>query len=132
VLLPLATPARTPGGRPAADVVPYSAASLANLREQGRPVLIDMSAAWCLTCLVNERVALNASAVREDLRSHHVVVMRGDWTNRDPAITRYLDTQHRDGVPLYVYYPPDHSAPVVLPQILTPSLVERALRGNVG
>jgi thiol:disulfide interchange protein len=132
VLLPLVTPSRAQGERSAADVVPYSAASLANLREEGRPVLIDMSAAWCVTCLVNERIALNASAVRKDLRSHHVVVMMGDWTNRDPAITRYLEAQHRDGVPLYVYYPPDHRAPVVLPQLLTPSLVESALRGDVG
>lgn len=132
VLLLLVTPSRAQGDRSAANVVPYSAASLANLREEGRPVLIDMSAAWCVTCLVNERIALNASAVREDLRARHAVVMIGDWTNRDPAITQYLEAHHRDGVPLDVYYPPDHGPPVVLPQILTPSLVERALRGDVG
>jgi thiol:disulfide interchange protein len=128
VLLPLVALARAPGESSAPGVVAYSAASLANLREEGRPVLIDMSAAWCITCLVNERIALNASAVREDLRTRHVVVMVGDWTNRDPAITRYLEAHHRDGVPLYVYYPPDHGSAVVLPQLLTPSLVERALR----
>jgi thiol:disulfide interchange protein DsbD len=58
--------------------------------------------------------------------------MRGDWTNRDPAITAYLEAQHRDGVPLYVYYPPDRALPAVLPQILTPSLVQRALRDDTG
>jgi thiol:disulfide interchange protein DsbD len=58
--------------------------------------------------------------------------MMGDWTTRDSAITEYLEAHHRDGVPLYVYYPPDHGAPVALPQLLTPSMVESALRDNVG
>ena len=91
-----------------------------------------MSAAWCITCLVNERVALDNGAVQTALRARHAVVMVGDWTNRDPAITAYLEAEHRDGVPFYVYYPPGHAAPVTLPQLLTPSLVQWVLRDDVG
>jgi thiol:disulfide interchange protein DsbD len=115
-----------------ANTVPYSAAKLTSLRAAGTPVLIDMSAAWCITCLVNERVALDSGVARAGILAHHVVVMTGDWTNRDPAITEYLEAQHRDGVPLYVYYPADQGTPVVLPQILTPSLVQRTLDDDAG
>ena len=106
--------------------IPYSATKLAKLRAAGTPVLIDMSAAWCITCLVNERVALENGDVQAALRARHAVIMTGDWTNRDPAITAYLETEHRDGVPLYVYYPPGHAAPVILPQTLD------AFRGATG
>jgi thiol:disulfide interchange protein DsbD len=131
-LLPLITPAQA-GGEPfISGAIPYSPAELATLRAAGTPVLVDMSAAWCITCLVNEHVALENGDVQAALRVRHAVIMRGDWTNRDPAITAYLEARHRDGVPLYVYYPPDHASPVVLPQILTPSLVQRALRDDTG
>jgi thiol:disulfide interchange protein DsbD len=131
-LLPLITPAQAGGETLISGAIPYSAPKLANLRASGTPVLVDMSAAWCITCLVNERVALENGDVQAALRARHAVIMTGDWTNRDPAITAYLEAQHRDGVPLYVYYAPDHAAPVVLPQILTPSLVQRALRDDAG
>ena len=131
-LLPLVTPAQAGGETSISGAIPYSAAKLANLRAAGTPVLVDMSAAWCITCLVNEHVALENGGVQAALHARHAVIMRGDWTNRDPAITAYLEAQHRDGVPLYVYYPPDHPSPVVLPQILTPSLVQRALRDDAG
>jgi thiol:disulfide interchange protein len=94
-------------------------------------VLVDMSAAWCITCLVNERVALDNGDVQAALRARHAVIMTGDWTDRDPAITAYLEAHQRDGVPLYVYYPPGHAVPIVLPQILTPSVVRRALRDEM-
>jgi thiol:disulfide interchange protein DsbD len=131
-LLPHATPARTTGDLSVTGAVPYSATGLAALRAGGTPVLVDMSAAWCVTCLVNERVALEADAVQTELRSRHVVLMVGDWTNRDPAITQYLEGHDDDGVPLYVYYPPDHGASVVLPQILTPGLVKKVLDTGAG
>jgi thiol:disulfide interchange protein DsbD len=131
-LLPLITPAQAGGEAFVSGATRYSAANLATLRAAGTPVLVDMSAAWCITCLVNERVALENANVRAELHARHAVIMRGDWTNRDPAITAYLEARHRDGVPLYVYYPPDHANPIVLPQILTPSLVQRALRDDTG
>jgi thiol:disulfide interchange protein DsbD len=131
-LLPLITATRAGGEMSSSGATRYSAAELANLRAAGTPVLVDMSAAWCITCLVNEHAVLENAEVRAALRARHAVIMMGDWTNRDPAITAYLEAQHRDGVPLYVYYPPDHASPVILPQILTPSLVQRALRDGTG
>jgi len=97
---------------------PFSASRLATLRAEGRPVFVDMTAAWCVTCLVNERVAIDTTAVRHAFTEHHVTYMKGDWTRQDPRITNYLRENGRDGVPLYVYYPP-RGQPSVLPQILT-------------
>ncbi len=97
---------------------PFSASRLAALRAEGQPVFVDMTAAWCVTCLVNERVAIDTTAVRHAFAEHHVTYMKGDWTRQDPRITNYLRENGRDGVPLYVYYPP-RGQPSVLPQILT-------------
>jgi thiol:disulfide interchange protein len=130
-LLPLITPARAGEASLIPGAIPYSAEKLASLRAVGTPVLVDISAAWCITCLVNERVALDNGEVQAALRARHAVIMAGDWTDRDPAITAYLEAHHRDGVPLYVYYPPGHAVPIVLPQILTPSVVRRALGDEV-
>ena len=106
---------------------PFSAARLAVLRSEGRPVFVNMTAAWCVTCLVNERVALATDEVKRAFADRGVAYLKGDWTRQDPGITQYLRENGRDGVPLYVYYPP-HGAPEVLPQILTESTVLRELR----
>jgi thiol:disulfide interchange protein DsbD len=92
------------------------------LLASGRPVFVNMTAAWCITCLVNERTALSTEAVREALSGKNVAYLKGDWTNRNPEITRLLERFGRSGVPLYVLYK-NGREPVVLPQILTPSLV---------
>jgi thiol:disulfide interchange protein DsbD len=105
---------------------PWSEQALASARQTGRPVLVDFSAAWCVTCLVNERVALNDADVMKRLKESHVVTLKGDWTNPDPAITAALHQFGRDGVPLYVLYAPGGKA-TVLPQILTPHIVLAAL-----
>ena len=97
----------------------FSAARLAALREEGRPVFVNMTAAWCVTCLVNERVALSPAPVRRAFADHGVAYLKGDWTRGDPEITAFLRGHARDGVPLYVLYPPGPAAPSVLPQILT-------------
>ncbi len=107
---------------------PYSAQTLDEARVAGRPVFVNMTAAWCITCLVNERVALNSDAVARAFREQDVLYLKGDWTNRDAHITSYLEGFGRNGVPLYVYYPPAGDARV-LPQILTESVVLQALRG---
>ena len=91
---------------------------LAALRAEGQPVFVNMTAAWCVTCLVNERVAISSDAVRHAFADRHVTYLKGDWTRQDPQITDYLRENGRDGVPLYVYYPP-RGQPAVLPQILT-------------
>jgi len=100
---------------------------VAELRAQHRPVFIDMTAAWCVTCIVNERVALHDAAVQAAFATQNVAQLVGDWTRQDADITAFLRAQGRDGVPLYVYYPADGDARV-LPQILTPQIVLAALR----
>ncbi len=116
------------GAQAADDWQPYDAAQVATLNAAGRPLLVNFTASWCLTCLVNERNAFADSAVREVFRDKGVTLMKGDWTNRDPAITQALAAFGRAGVPLYVVYnsKPGSTAPVILPQLLTPSLVQSA------
>lgn len=107
---------------------PFSAARLAELRAAGRPVFVNVTAAWCLTCLVNERVALRSPAVTEALARRGVATLKADWTNRDPAITRVLGSFGRNGVPLYLLYPARVTGePAVLPQILSEGAVIDAL-----
>ncbi len=105
----------------------FSAERLETLRGEGRPVFVNMTAAWCVTCLVNERVALDQPAVRQGFAARGVVYLKGDWTRQDADITGFLRSHGRDGVPLYVLYPPGRGAPVVLPQILTQATVLSAL-----
>lgn len=104
----------------------FSDARLASLRRSGRPVLVDMSAAWCVSCLVNERLAFHSGAVQRAFASHDVALLKGDWTLYDAGITRFLRAHGRDGVPFYIYYPPNRDG-IVWPQILTPDLVVRAI-----
>ena len=107
--------------------IPFSAEELARARSFGRPVFAWFTADWCITCKVNESVAIEREATRDALQAAGVVVLRGDWTRRDPEITRYLTAQGAAGVPLYVWYRGDGSAPQVLPQVLTPdTLVQLA------
>ncbi|WP_040777117.1 protein-disulfide reductase DsbD family protein [Massilia timonae] len=101
---------------------PYSAERLAFLRAEGKPVFVNMTAAWCITCLVNERTTLSTAAVQQAMRERGVVYMKGDWTNRDPAITAFLQSFQRDGLPFYAFYPA-RKEPVVLPPVLTQSIV---------
>jgi len=91
-------------------------------------VLVNFTASWCLTCLVNERNAFADSAVQRVFHDKGVALMKGDWTNQDPAITKALAAFGRAGVPLYVVYnsKPGSTDPVVLPQLLTASIVEGA------
>ena len=86
-----------------------------------------MTAAWCVTCLVNERVALGSTNIRKTFNAKGVIYLKGDWTRQDPAITAFLRDHGRDGVPLYVFFPAKGGAPKVLPQILTEGLVLDAL-----
>jgi thiol:disulfide interchange protein len=107
---------------------PYDASRVSEINAAGRPLLVNFTASWCLTCLVNERNAFADSAVQEIFRDKGVTLMKGDWTNRDPAITKALSTFGRAGVPLYVVYngKPGSSEPMVLPQLLTANIVHDA------
>ncbi len=107
----------------------YTPARLAVLRAEGRPVFVNMSASWCITCLINERVALGTDAVRGAFAAKDIVYLKGDWTRQDPAITEFLKAQGRDGVPLYAYFPAAQGRVKILPQILTPGILLDALGG---
>jgi thiol:disulfide interchange protein DsbD len=107
---------------------PYTAADVAELRAAGQPVFIDFTAAWCLTCKVNERVVLSTTEAEEAFREREVALFIADWTKRHPEITRALESFGRSGVPLYVLYPGgDHGGAVVLPVILTRQILLEAL-----
>lgn len=107
---------------------PYSEARLAELLREGNPVFLNFTASWCISCLVNERVALSDASVKETFKQQGIVYLKGDWTNRDAAITQFLQKFNRSGVPLYVFYPAGQSAqPAELPQILTPDRVIAAV-----
>jgi len=102
----------------------YSPSRLAELQaDPDIAVFVNMTADWCLTCKVNESVALNKPSVRAAMEAQKVVYLKGDWTRRDAAITDYLAQFGRNGVPLYVAYPRNTGEPRVLPQVLTPGLV---------
>jgi thiol:disulfide interchange protein DsbD len=98
---------------------PYSPERLAQLRAEGRPVFVNLTADWCLTCLANERMTLDTEAVEQAFDRQNVATLKGDWTNRDPQISALLDEYQRSGVPLYLWFPPNQTGKaLVLPQIL--------------
>ncbi len=109
---------------------PYTPERLEALRQSGQPVFVNFSAAWCVSCLVNERVALNQPEVIAAFQQKKVELVKADWTNRDTAITKALSKFGRSGVPLYVLYPRglDRGEPVILPQVLAPAIVQDALK----
>ena len=124
-----------PGTATAAEVTwePFTQEKVDEYRAQGRPVFVDFTAAWCISCQVNERVALETARVRSAFEGYDVALLKADWTRRDPAITRALSDFGRVGVPLYVLYPPDPTAePRVLPELLTPAIVLEALQEELG
>jgi thiol:disulfide interchange protein DsbD len=126
--LAAAPPAQAADETAATDgIEPWSEARLAALRAEGRPVFVNVTAAWCITCQVNERVALRAAAVRDAFAARGVAHLKADWTRGDSAIGALLRAHGREGVPLYLLYPAGGGAPAVLPQILTEGIVLRAL-----
>ena len=100
-------------------------------RDAGKPVLIDFTADWCITCKANKRTSIEIESVRAVLKEHDVVAMTGDYTNKDPRITKVLQKHRRSGVPLVLVYSPGENEPEVLPVMLTPQIVLDALE-NAG
>ena len=117
--------AAPPPGLSAASGESWSAERLATLRAEGTPVFVNLTAAWCISCKVNERVALDTAATQAAFAARGVARLTGDWTRGDPAITTVLREHGREGVPLYLFYPAGQGAPVVLPQILTEGMLLR-------
>ncbi len=105
----------------------FSTQRLNELQAAGQPVFVNMTAAWCITCLANEQTTLSTERVEQSMLDNNITYMKGDWTNEDPEITAILEQFNRPSVPLYVLYPGDISKePVILPQILTPGIVSDA------
>lgn len=106
---------------------PWSEAAVANALQSGRPVFVDFTAAWCVTCQINKKATLSNAEVLADLAAHQVVLLRADWTRRDPSITNALTSLGRSGVPVYVLYAPNQ-APAVLSELLSPAQIHDALQ----
>ncbi len=111
---------------------PFTLSSLEARLEEGRPVFLDFTAEWCLTCKVNERTVLADRDVVKKLRTEGLVTIRADWTNRNPDVTRLLQKFGRSGVPLYVLFPAGRpTQPVVLPEVITAGIVIDAIDAAV-
>jgi thiol:disulfide interchange protein len=100
---------------------------------EGRPIFIDFTAAWCITCKLNERIALADPAVIKAFKDGGVAALKADWTRQDPGITRVLEANGRAGVPLYLFYPKppatgERKPPMILPQLLTAASILAELR----
>lgn len=106
---------------------PWSAEGVARYQSQGRPVFVDFTASWCLSCQVNERMALGKPEVQKAFAGAQVALLRADWTQHDDAITETLAKLGRSGVPVYALYVPGESSPRLLPEVLTPGIVTDAL-----
>ena len=97
-------------------------------RASGRPVFLNVTASWCITCLANERSTLATERVQEYFKDNGIVYIKADWTRRDPSVSNLLTTFNRSGVPLYVFFP-SRSQPKVLPQLLTPTILLNEMEG---
>jgi thiol:disulfide interchange protein len=127
---PAAVPAQNSSERSAARSAvwqPWSADAVQHALAAGQPVFIDFTASWCLSCQVNERVALNQPEVQQAFTAANVALFRADWTREDASITQALTSLGRSGVPVYALYTPGQSDPQLLPQVLTPGIVVDAL-----
>ncbi|MEA3390751.1 protein-disulfide reductase DsbD family protein [Sphingobium sp. CCH11-B1] len=111
----------------AGEAVRFDVSKLASLRAANKPVFLYFTADWCLTCKANEAAAIDRAETRDAFRKAEVIVMVGDWTNADPAITRFLESQGRSGVPLYLWYAPGKEVQT-LPQLLTPATLTALVR----
>jgi thiol:disulfide interchange protein len=123
-------PEARPVAAPSDGAAKWSDAAVQAQLKQGHPVFVYFTADWCLSCKVNEADSINRSEVQSAFKKAGVAVFAGDWTNGDPVITRFLESQGRAGVPLYLWYQPG-KPPEQLPQVLTPAmLIERARRNG--
>ena len=132
IRLPAPPAAGAPAQSGALASVAWTPEALETARAQGKPVFVNFTADWCVTCKVNERTSLVSARTQEAFARTDAVYMVGDWTRRDDVIARELDRHGRVGVPLYLVYAPGSDAPRILPQLLTPGLVAEALGDAAG
>jgi thiol:disulfide interchange protein len=120
-------------GADSASDEPWTEQQLTNLRGDGQAVFVDVTADWCITCIANEQAVLNTDEVTEAFAAHDVAYMIADWTHYSAEIANYLKKYGRNGIPFYILYPADHSQdPIILPQLLTKSVVFDALKVATG
>lgn len=110
--------------------LPYDEAHIARLISSHRPLFIDFTAKWCITCLVNEKSTLETARFAKLAHNNHITLFKADWTNRSDEIASVLQKYGRNSIPLYVFYSGKQSEPVILPQILTPGIVEKYLSSS--
>ena len=123
----VSTTSAASAGDPLAVWQPWSEDAVARGRADGRPVFVDFTAAWCVSCQANKKLVLERAAITGAMDARRVLRLRADWTRRDPEIGRALAHFGRNGVPLYLLYLPGRDAPILLPELLTSSVVLRAL-----
>lgn len=109
---------------------PYNHETVQQLIADGKPVFVDFTAKWCITCLMNEKTSLDTKNFALLAEQNNINLFKADWTNRDEQIGAVIKQYGRSGVPLYVYYPPDNQNLVILPQILTPNIIRQILNGE--
>lgn len=120
-------PAETEAASPAAAAVAWSPQNVDAIKGQGKPILVNFTASWCITCQVNDRTSLSTQAVKAAMARTSTIYMVADSTKYNPDVEQALSDFGRGGLPLYVVYPADGGKPVVLPQVLTPGIVISAL-----
>lgn len=121
---------QTVGKQTLSTYTPYSQQALAQLRGEGKPVFIDLTADWCITCLANEKTTLHTRDIQQAFADAGIVYMVGDWTNYDEEITALLTHYQRSGIPLYLLFPAQvNASPQILPQLLTKRIVLDAING---
>ena len=130
IAMPLSVAAVTSSGEIAAgklEAEAWSAARVAELQAQGRPIFVDFTAAWCVTCKVNEKLVLNKANVQKLFEDTNTAFLVADWTNKDDIIAAELAKYGRAGVPLYLVYNNKSVSPAVLPQVLTYGVIKDAI-----
>ena len=125
--LPFGLTAAPPAPAATETAESWNQARVEALRAEGKGVFLNVTAAWCITCQVNERIALRRDAVQAAMAARGIVYLKADWTRGDPAITALLRAHGREGVPLYLFWPPGGGEAVILPEVLTEAMVLRQI-----
>jgi thiol:disulfide interchange protein DsbD len=125
--LPFGLTAAPPAPAAAETAESWTPARVEALRAEGKGVFLNVTAAWCISCQVNERIALRREAVQAAMAARGIVYLKADWTRGDPAIAALLRAHGREGVPLYLFWPPGGGEAVILPEVLTEAMVLRQI-----